>query len=184
MDRRQFSRHGGSTPAPTSLLRDGRPLTHTKGYDQTASNSAFRRFVTLNQAGQSPASIDHACEIESWFQQRRFSFSRGRILQPGHFSYGFAAGAGRVRLGPAQVLFRSEASIRTREQQSSWPAPPGNQSNASPISINVACAHSCYRYTSVDLCRISGAGYASGAASKYYLLATKKHDGKRLYSAT
>jgi hypothetical protein len=156
-------------------------LSTTNIYDQTASNYHFGDTFMLKQTGGSITKFRVTTRVKSNSSDSNndgFSFSIQPNFTPGHFSYGFAQGAGLIGWGDLTFDFdRATVNQIKVNGNAKDPAPLGTyNSNNFFNSLDTGAPLHFYVQddTSVDFIRIEG---CYKPAPKYDLVASKKHDG-------
>jgi hypothetical protein len=153
----------------------------TNIYDQTASNYHFGDTFMLKQTGGSITRFRVTTRVKSNSPDSSndgFSFSIKPAFTPGHFSYGFAQGAGPIGWGDLTFVY-DRATVNQIRVNAAFvdPAPAGTYDSATFFnSLDGGAPLHFYVQddTSVDFIRIEG---CYKPAPKYDLVAGKKHDG-------
>jgi hypothetical protein len=167
-------------PHPTSLFMTAAQLnTATNKYDQTASNYRFGDSFTLNQSGPI-TKLRLTTRVKSNSSDSNndgFSFSTQQNFTPGHFSYGFAIGAGPIGWG--LLTFDFDRAVNQIKVNTAVVAPAPATYQAINFFGDLDNGRALHIYvqddTSVDFIRIEGC--YKPAPPKYDLVASKKHDG-------
>jgi hypothetical protein len=170
---------GTVDPKPHPVGIPGLGVTNI--YDQTASNYHFGDTFMLKQTGGSITKFRVTTRVKSNSPDSNndgFSFSIQPAFTPGHFSYGFAQGAGLIGWGDLTFIF-DRTTVNQIKVNTGFvdPAPAATyNSNAFFNSLDSGAPLHFYVQddTSVDFIRIEG---CYKPAPKYDLVASKKHDG-------
>lgn len=167
-------------PHPTNPFVTAVQLnTATNKYDQTASNYHFGDSFTLNQSGPiSKLRVTTRVKSNSSDSNNDgFSFSTQPGFTPGHFSYGYAIGAGPIGWG--LLTFDFDRTVNQIKVNTAVIAPAPATYQAINFFGDLDNGRALHIYvqddTSVDFIRIEGC--YKPAPPKYDLVATKKHDG-------
>lgn len=173
---------GTTDPAthPTSQFVTAAQLNAaTNKYDQTASNYHFGDSFTLNQSGPI-TKLRLTTRVKSNSSDSNndgFSFSTQQNFTPGHFSYGFAIGAGPIGWGA--LTFDFDRSVNQIKVNNHVVAPAPGTYQAINFFTDLDNGRALHIYvqddTSVDFIQIEGC--YKPAPPKYDLVASKKHDG-------
>jgi hypothetical protein len=153
----------------------------TNIYDQTASNYHFGDTFMLKQTGGSITKFRVTTRVKSNSTDSindGFSFSIQPNFTPGHFSYGFAQGAGPIGWGDLTFVF-DRATVNKIMVNTTFVDPaPFNIYNSNTFFNGLDSGAPLHFYvqddTSVDYIQIEG---CYKPAPKYDLVASKKHDG-------
>jgi hypothetical protein len=170
---------GTADPLPHPVGIPGLSTT-TNIYDQTASNYHFGDTFTLKQTGGSITKFRVTTRVKSNSSDSNndgFSFSIQPTFTPGHYSYGFAIGAGLIGWGDLTFEFQRTPNQINVNGIAKDPAPLLSYNSTNFFnSLDTGAPLHFYVQddTAVDFIRIEG---CYKPKPNYDLVASKKHEG-------